>query len=159
MVRIERRGPAVSRRARRRGGGFCRNASARASRGGFEQYAAALRSVCGRRGQGAHHWRKSPFLHVRLDKDKTGLPEVDVDAAGTVRADGREHVSLVEADIGVLELFAVPGEEDRSGSRAVTDAERVPLEQRGTVRSRGEREGVRLEAVFRVVADGVAADA
>ena len=58
----------------------------------FEKNAALFRAIwrgwCERSGHGS----KTPFLNVGFDKDKAGLTKVDVDDAGSVRADRREEV-------------------------------------------------------------------
>jgi len=66
---------------------------------------------------------------------------------------------LRQADVGILELLAVPGEEDGSGPRTIANPEDVAFGEGWTVRLRCERVVVRLEAVCGKVADRVAVPA
>lgn len=75
--------------------------------------------------------------------------------AACIGADGGEEVVAVEADVGVLELLAVAGEEDGAGAWAVADAENVAFGEGRAVRGGSEGVGVGLEAVGREVADRV----
>lgn len=98
-----------------------------------------LTSIRWGRGETAGHRRQTPFLYVRLNEDKTALPEVDMNRAGAVRADCRKEILGLEAMGYVVELFAVAGEEDCARTRSVPDTYDISLYVLRTVicRSKG----------------------
>lgn len=113
----------------------------------LKQDRAMFGAVRWRRRKRAHRRRKPPFLDVGLDEDEACLAKVDVHRARVVGADRWEQVVPVEADERVLELLAVPGEEDRSCAWTVADSQSVALLQWRAVRLRCEGVRVALEAV------------
>jgi hypothetical protein len=61
------------------------------------------------------------------------LAEIDVDDTWTVGSDCREEVLRLETMRDLLELFAIPGEEDRASSRSIPYAYHISLDVLRTI--------------------------
>lgn len=78
----------------------------------LEQDTAGLGSVWWWGCKRARHGCQSPFLHVGLDKNKTGLAKIHMNCSRAIGADGREKVGILDAVDDVVELFAVASKEN-----------------------------------------------
>lgn len=104
----------------------------------FQQYATLLAPIWWWRGQRPRGGGETPLFDVGFDEHEAELAKVDVDAGGTVGADGGEEVEGFETVGGVVEFFAVAGEEDGAGAGTVADADDVTLVEGGGVGGAGE---------------------
>lgn len=101
----------------------------------FQQNASLLRAIWWWRCETASHRGQAPFLDVGFDEDEASLAKVDVDYGGTVGTDGGEEVLRLEPMHNLIELLAVPGEEDGACPRSITNADNIALHKLGPVGS------------------------
>jgi hypothetical protein len=99
----------------------------------LQQNAAGLGAIRRWRSQRASHWCEAPFLHISFDENKSGLAEVDVDSCRTVGADSGEEVLVLHSVAHVVQLLAVPSEENATCSGTVPTADDVALDDLGPV--------------------------
>lgn len=93
----------------------------------LQQDAAGFGTIRGRRSQRTSHGGKAPFLHISFDENKSSLAEVDVDCCGSVGADSGEKVLVLHSVAHIVQLLAVPSEEDATCSGTVPAADDIPL--------------------------------
>ena len=103
-----------------------------------KQNTTAFSSIRGRRCEGSHTGRQAPLLHVRFDKNKSGLAKVDMDTARPVCAHCWEQIPHVETGERVFCLAPVTGEKDGAGSWTIANAKDVTLFQRSVKGGRCE---------------------
>lgn len=93
----------------------------------LQQDAAGFGTIRRRRSQRPSHGGKAPFLHISFDENKSSLAEVDVDGCGSVGADSGEKVLVLHSVAHVVQLLAVPSEEDATCSGTVPAADDIAL--------------------------------
>lgn len=93
----------------------------------LQQDAAGFGAIRGWRSQRPSHWGQAPFLHISFDENKSSLAEVDVDGCGSVCANSGEEVLVLHPVAHIVQLFAVPSEEDATCSRPVPAADDIAL--------------------------------
>lgn len=106
---------------------------------GLEENTALLGTIWRWRCERASHRSETPLLDIGFDEDKASLTKVDMDDAGSVRADRGEEVLRLQAVYYILQLLSVSGEENRATSRAVADANNIALNNLRAVGSSIER--------------------
>ena len=88
--------------------------------------------------QAAGHGRQSPLLNIGFDEDESHLAEIDVNSTRAVSPNGREEVLAFQVVRELVQLLAVPGEENGAGARSVPYADDVSLDIRGSIRGGSE---------------------
>jgi len=91
----------------------------------FEQNAAAFTAISRWGCQSAYTWGQTPLLHVGLDKNKAALPEIDMQATGTIGANSRKEVVTVEANKRILKFTTVACEKNCPASWSIADANNI----------------------------------
>ena len=102
---------------------------------GLEENAALLRTIWRWRCERPSHGSETPLFNIGFDEDKASLTKVDMNNAGSVRADRGEEVLRLQAVYHILQLLSVSSKENRATSGAVTDTNNIALNDLRTVRS------------------------
>lgn len=105
----------------------------------LQQDAASLGTVRGWGSKRPSHWGQAPFFHISFDENKSSLAEVDVDGCGSVGADSGEEILVLHSVAHIVQLLAVPSEEDATCSGTVTAADDIALNDLRSVRRVVER--------------------
>lgn len=100
----------------------------------LQQDAAGFGAIRGRRSQRPSHWGKAPFLHVSFDENKSSLAKVDMDGCGSVGADSGEEILVLHSVAHIVQLLAVPSEENATCSGTVPAADDIALNDRRPIR-------------------------
>ena len=101
----------------------------------FQQDATLLGTVRRWWCQTASDRRKPPLLDICLDEVEPGLAKVDVNSGRAVGTDSREEILCLEPVDYLFQFLAIPGEKDGTSSGSVADADDIPLDEWGAVRS------------------------
>jgi len=99
-----------------------------------EEDAASFATVRWRRGKRSNHRSKSPLLHVRFNKDKTGLSEIDMNTAWPICTQCREKIPTGETSECILGFTTISREENCAVPRPVSDADHIAFLERRTER-------------------------
>jgi hypothetical protein len=97
--------------------------------GGFEQNAAAFTAIRWWGRQSAYTWGQTPLLYVGLDENKAALSKIDMQAAGTVGANGGKEVITVEPNKRILEFPTVACEKNCPASWSIANTNDVSFFQ------------------------------
>lgn len=100
----------------------------------FKQNASLFAPVRWGRGEATSHWGQTPFLDIAFDEHEAHLAKIDMNAAGTVGANGREKVLRPVVMHHILEFLPVASEEYCARSGSVAHSNDIALEQRRAVR-------------------------
>jgi hypothetical protein len=93
----------------------------------FQQNAPLLAAIGRRRCERTSLRCETPLLHVCFYENESHLAEVDVNISRAICANRGEEVLALKAVCDVLESFAVAGEENSTGPRAIAYAYYVAL--------------------------------
>lgn len=105
----------------------------------LQQDAAGFGTIWGWGCQRPSHGCETPFLHISFDENESSLAEVDVDSRGSVGADSGEEILVLQSMAYIIQLLAVPSEENATCSGTVPAAYDIALDNLWPVRCMVER--------------------
>lgn len=105
----------------------------------FQEYTPLLTPIRWRGSQAASHGSQSPLLYIRLDEDKSHLPEIDVNGARAVCTNRGKEILRLQTVYHIIKFFPVTCEKYCSRSGTVPNSDYITLCILWTIAGGGKR--------------------